>query len=157
MARFTTGVTVVSSALAGEVRCMTANAFMSGSLDPSLCVISVGKRTRMHDFLARAGHFGVNVLGDHQEQFSLHFGGRPVPGLAPAFEHIGATPLLAERLAGIAARVVQIHPCGDHSLFVGEIFHMSAEEDGRPLALYAGRYATLVHPGRLSLPTPEFW
>ena len=34
MSRFATGVTVVTAAHDGEARGMTANAFMSGSLDP---------------------------------------------------------------------------------------------------------------------------
>ena len=41
MASFVTGVTVITTQLRGEVRGMTANAFMSGSLDPPLCVVSV--------------------------------------------------------------------------------------------------------------------
>jgi hypothetical protein len=63
MASFATGVTVITTRVRGEVRGMTANAFMSGSLDPPLCVISVGVKARMHGFLMEAGHFGVNILG----------------------------------------------------------------------------------------------
>jgi flavin reductase (DIM6/NTAB) family NADH-FMN oxidoreductase RutF len=157
MGRFATGVTVVSASLEGQVHCMTANAFMSGSLEPPLCVISVGRAARMHDVLARARHFAVSVLAEHQEQYSRHFSGRLVEGFAPSFEYAGEIPLLADRLAAIAARVKEVHPCGDHSLFVGEILHMSAEGLRKPLVFYGGRYAALVHPAGLSLPTPEFW
>jgi len=157
MGRFATGVTVVSAAVEGRVQCMTANAFMSASLEPPLCVISVGRKSRMHDFLVRAGRFAVNVLAEHQEEYSRHFSGWLVAGLAPEFEFVGETPLLADRLAAIAARVTDTHPCGDHTLFVGEIFHMSADERRKPLLYYGGRYAALVHPSGLSMPTPEFW
>jgi len=157
MGRFATGVTVVSASLEEQVHCMTANAFMSGSLEPPLCVISVGKAARMHDVLTRARHFAVSLLAEHQEEYSRHFSGRLVEGFAPPFEYLGEVPLLADRLAAIAARVAAIHPCGDHSLFVGEIFHMSAEERRKPLVFYGGRYATLVHPADLAVPTPEFW
>jgi flavin reductase (DIM6/NTAB) family NADH-FMN oxidoreductase RutF len=157
MGRFATGVTVVSTALDGKAHCMTANAFMSGSLEPPLCVISVAKKARMHDILLRARHFAVNMLAEDQEQYSRHFSGRPVEGLEPAFEFVGETPLLVERIAAIAARVGAIHPCGDHSLFIGAIFHMSATGNDEPLVYHAGRYAALAHPRGLDLLTPGFW
>ena len=46
MVLFVTGVTVVTTQVRGEIRGMTANAFMSGSLDPPLCVISVALKAR---------------------------------------------------------------------------------------------------------------
>jgi flavin reductase (DIM6/NTAB) family NADH-FMN oxidoreductase RutF len=158
MGRFATGVTVVTTALEGRVQCMTANAFMSGSLEPPLCVISVAKKARLHDALARSRHFAVNILGEDQQKYSLHFAGRPVEGLEASFDYVDETPLLVGRIAAIAAQVTAIHPCGDHSLFVGAIFHMSALEHGKPLVFHRGHYAALAHPARLDhLPTPEFW
>src|SRR5271156_6625102 len=62
MASFVTGVTVITTQLRGEIRGMTANAFMSGSLDPPLCVISVALKARMHAFLLEADHFGISIL-----------------------------------------------------------------------------------------------
>ena len=78
MASFATGVTVITTQLRGELRGMTANAFMSGSLEPPLCVVSVGLKARMHAFLLEAGHFGVNILARGQESLIGHFSGRPV-------------------------------------------------------------------------------
>ena len=63
---------------------MTANAFMSGSLEPPLCVVSVAKRAHMHGHLGAAGRFSVNILAAGQEDFATHFAGRPVPGLEVA-------------------------------------------------------------------------
>ncbi len=37
MGRFATGVTIVSTAIGGQAHGMTANAFMSVSLDPPWC------------------------------------------------------------------------------------------------------------------------
>ena len=157
MGRFATGVTVVSSALEGRVHCMTANAFMSGSLEPPLCVIAVGRKTSMHAVLTQARQFGLSMLADEQEKYSRHFGGRPIDGLHPAFEHVDGTPLLADRLAALAARVSATHACGDHSLFVGEIFYMNAEAQGKPLVFYDGHYAAIVRRPGLELPIPNFW
>src|SRR6202451_1959478 len=116
MASFVSGVTVITTQVRGEVRGMTANAFMSGSLDPPLCVISVGLNARMHAFLLEAGHFGVNILGRGQESLIGHFAGRPIEGLDPKYEYAGDTPVLAHANATIAAKVTARHDCGDHSL-----------------------------------------
>ena len=45
MGSFATVVTVIAAEVEGSVRGMTANAFMSGSLSPPLCLISVTAAT----------------------------------------------------------------------------------------------------------------
>lgn len=158
MASFVTGVTVVTTQARGEVRGMTANAFMSGSLDPPLCVISVGLKARMHAFLAEAGHFGVNILARGQEALIGHFSGRPVEGIDPKYEYAGATPLFAHANATIAAKVVARHACGDHSLFVGHIFALRHNDGLSPLVLHVGRLASLLHSHEQTIwPTLDFW
>lgn len=157
MGRFATGVTVIATAAGGKVHGMTANAFMSGSLEPPLCLISVARKARMHEFLERAGHFSVNMLRHDQERLSQHFAGQPVEGLSVPFDYVGKTPILAGGLATIAADIIARHECGDHSLFIGRIFHLEAHE-GEPLLFFSGRYASLVRrPAGETLPNPEFW
>jgi flavin reductase (DIM6/NTAB) family NADH-FMN oxidoreductase RutF len=158
MASFATGVTVITTQLRGEVRGMTANAFMSGSLDPPLCVVSVGLKARMHAFLLEAGHFGVNILARGQEPLIGHFSGRPVENMNVNYEYIGETPLLADAHATIAAKVIDRHPCGDHSLIVGHILALRRPDSATPIVLHVGRLALLKHlheqaPG----PTLDFW
>lgn len=144
MGSFATGVTVLSTEAAGEVRGMTANAFMSGSLHPPLCVISVNTRARLHACLVEAGHFGVSILARDQEKLSLHFSGGPVADLAPEFTRAGRTPVLAGACATIAADIEARHDCGDHSLFIGRIVHLQAFARA-PLIVHEGRYASLTY------------
>jgi len=144
MGSFATGVTVISTEIRGEIRGMTANAFMSGSLDPPLCVVSVGKRARLHPCLIEAGHFGVSILAKDQEKLSTHFSGGPVADLAPQFVTVGRTPVLTHAAATIAAEVVAQHDCGDHTLFIGRIVHLAAHARP-PLAVHEGRYASLSY------------
>src|SRR5580693_10682216 len=101
MASFVTGVTVITTQVRGELRGMTANAFMSGSLEPPLCVVSVGKKARMHAFLLESGHFGVNILARGQETLIGHFAGRPVEGIDPKYDYVGDTPLFAHAISSI--------------------------------------------------------
>jgi len=144
MGSFATGVTVISTEVGGEIRGMTANAFMSGSLDPPLCVISVGKRARLHPCLVESGFFGVSILAKDQEKLSSHFSGGPVADLAPQFMTVGRAPVLSHAAATIAADVVARHDCGDHTLFVGHILHLAAYARP-PLVVHEGRYASLSY------------
>ncbi len=158
MASFVTGVTVITTQLRGEVRGMTANAFMSGSLEPPLCVVSVSLKARMHDFLMETGHFGVNILARGQEKLIGHFAGRPVEDLDVAYDYIGATPVLAHAQATIATNIVGRHPCGDHTLFVGHIVALRHTPGVLPIVLHLSRLASLVPSDeQVTVPILDFW
>jgi flavin reductase (DIM6/NTAB) family NADH-FMN oxidoreductase RutF len=157
MGSFATGVTVITAEAHDGVRGMTANAFMSGSLSPPLCIISVSKKARMHDLLKKIGHFGVSILAKGQENVSQHFArqGAIEPDLS--FEHMVGIPVLAGVCASVAAEIVARHDCGDHSLFVGNIVGLRDHERA-PLAYHAGKYAELLYRKTLPAdPAVDFW
>ena len=157
MASFVTGVTVITTQLRGEIRGMTANAFMSGSLEPPLCVVCVAKKARMHAFLLEAGHFGVNILARGQEPLIGHFAGRPVEGLDPQYAYVGETPVFAHAVSTIAAKVTARHECGDHSLFIGHIVAMRHSGELSPVVLHTGKLASLMPHEKTIWPTLDFW
>jgi flavin reductase (DIM6/NTAB) family NADH-FMN oxidoreductase RutF len=156
MGSFASGVTVVTTAVDGPdgpvVRGMTVSAFMSGSLEPPLCVISIRKAARMHPLLLAAGHFGVSILAKSQERISSHFAGVPMPNFEPELVWAGRTPMLANATAVIAADTTARHDCGDHTLLLGRIRHMAAAGFS-PLLVHQGRYAGVAHPAE---PSPEW-
>lgn len=146
LGRFATGVVVISTGSGERMHAMTANAFMSGSLKPPLIVVSVGHRARMHERLMESHLFGVSVLSDEQESHSRHFAGDEQASLAPRFAGVDGLPdvvLLEHAVARFAARVVDRHPCGDHTLFIGEVLMFSLDEQA-PLVFYGGRYASVA-------------
>ncbi|WP_434106401.1 flavin reductase family protein [Paraburkholderia caffeinilytica] len=148
LGRFATGVVVISTGSGDGMHAMTANAFMSGSLKPPLIVVSVGHRARMHERLMTSARFGVSVLSDAQESHSRHFAGEPQSRLAPRFAPVDGLPdvvLLEHAAARFAARMVDRHPCGDHTLFVGEVLVFSLDEHA-PLIFFGGRYASVAEP-----------
>ena len=156
MGRFATGVTVITAEAEGGVRGMTANAFMSGSLAPPLCIVSVAKRARLHKALINAGHFGVSMLAQGQEAISQHFAGQGVAEPEVVFEHMNGVPVLGGVCAAIAAVIEARHDCGDHSLFIGHIVAM--RDDGRPpLVYHGGKYATLHYRKMPADQTLDFW
>ncbi|HUQ51072.1 MAG TPA: flavin reductase family protein [Gammaproteobacteria bacterium] len=167
MGRFATGVTVVTTRLGDETFGMTANAFMAGSLEPMLCVVSINHTALMHSRLEQAGHFGVSFLSQEQQHLAAHFGGKRLERLVPDFELRGRTPILERAVAAVTADVVSTAACGDHTLFVGSINSLDFAEASRPLLFYGGRYARLDSRASLGstrsvaavdgAPPPEFW
>jgi flavin reductase (DIM6/NTAB) family NADH-FMN oxidoreductase RutF len=143
---FATGVTIVSTRLDDLVHGMTANGFMSVSLEPALVVISIASASRMHDILMRARRYGVSVLARDQEAVSRHFAGRPggerERGQIVLTEVEGA-PLVSGALTHVVADVLDTHPAGDHTLFVGEVVHF-AHRTGDPLIFHSGTYRHLL-------------
>jgi flavin reductase (DIM6/NTAB) family NADH-FMN oxidoreductase RutF len=143
MGRFATGVTVISHASAGDVHAMTANAFLSVSLNPPLVLVSIGERARMRGLLAIDEPFGISVLAEDQVALSNHFAGRASAQALPAWQWQAGVPLLGGAVAQVAARVVAAHPAGDHTLFIGQVEHL-AHGAGQPLIFHAGSYTRLT-------------
>ena len=157
MGRFATGVTVITAEVEGGVRGMTANAFMSGSLSPPLCIVSVATKARLHRALESSGHFGVSMLAQGQEAISQHFAGQGVSQPDVLFQHMSGVPVLAGVSAAIAAEIVARHDCGDHSLFIGHIVGMR-DDERPPLVFHGGKYATVHYPKETSAdPGVDFW
>ena len=139
LGRFATGVSVVTTQHNGRIHGMTANAFVSVSLEPPLVLLSLDNRCHMHQILPVTGLFGVSVLAEGQEAISNHFAGRTVDGAHIRFVTRREVPLLEGAVAYFVARVVNIHSAGDHTLYIGHVEHFESCE-GRPLVFYAGEY-----------------
>jgi flavin reductase len=156
MGAFATGVTLVTVEAGGPTHAMTANAFMSGSLEPPLCVISIAKRAHTHDMVRQAGRFGVNILGADQEDLALFFAGKKSLDVEARFRRVADTPLLQDCAARIAASVANECDCGDHTLFLGAILHMDVS-DRPPLIYHRSAFGALATRIGERVPAPEFW
>ncbi len=141
MGRFATGVTVITTAHRNTIHGMTANAFLSVSLRPPLVLVSLG-RCRMGEMLPRTKRYGVSVLAHDQKHLAAHFAAQKESPTPPEFTFHDDVPLLEGALAHLVCRVVDVHPAGDHELWIGEVEHLY-ERDGEPLLFYTGRFGTV--------------
>jgi flavin reductase (DIM6/NTAB) family NADH-FMN oxidoreductase RutF len=142
LGRFASGVTIVTTRYEGQTHGMTANAFVSVSLDPPLVLVSLDNRSFMHKVLPAVGHYGVSVLAEDQERLSNHFAGRTVEGIHIRFLTRHGVPLIEGAVAYFVVRVLDAHPAGDHTLYVGRVEHFESRDE-RPLLFYAGHYQHL--------------
>ncbi len=141
---FATGVTIITTRVGDQVHGMTANAFMSVSLEPPLILISVDRRTKMCSLLNQGQRFAVSVLADDQDSLSDHFAGRAPEGASlPTFAIVHETPLVEGSAAQFVAAVVRSHWGGDHTLFLGRVVYARRAPDARPLLFHGGQYGRL--------------
>ncbi len=145
---FATGVTVITTGSEDQVHGMTANAFMSVSLEPPLVLISIARGTKMCNLLHEGAHFAVNVLADDQRGLSDRFAGRDSADVAqPTFMIVHETPLVEGSAAHFVARVARSYWGGDHSLFLGQVEYARRTDAARPLLFHGGQYGSLTAGG----------
>jgi flavin reductase (DIM6/NTAB) family NADH-FMN oxidoreductase RutF len=144
MGQFATGVTVVTTGGAAGFHGMTANAVASLSLEPPLVLVAVDQRAGTFDFLKQNRCFAVNILRLDQEDLSRRFAAPGPKDFSDLRTRRGSTgaPILADCLAFVDCRVVEILPGGDHEIFVGEIVD-GEFVGGEPLLYFAGGYRRL--------------
>ncbi|MFG1667909.1 flavin reductase family protein [Streptomyces sp. Y7] len=141
MARFATGVTVVTYDGDDGPRGATMNAFTSVSADPPLVLISVARRARCHDQL-QGRPFCVNILGAEQEPLARRFAG--MPGAAePRWAPAARVPRLDNPLAWVACDPWRSYDGGDHTLVVGRVTDL-CHRDGDALTYAWSRFGTLA-------------
>ena len=109
---FATGVTVITTLKGEQVHGMTANAFMSVSLEPPLVLISVDRRTKMCGMLYEGGHYGVSVLCETQSGALGPLRGAPGRGAADAALRSGARHPARGRRPGPLRRRASSAPTG---------------------------------------------
>ncbi len=156
MARWATGVAVVTARDGDRDAGLTVNALLSVSLTPPSLLVSLTQDADTTPVIDRSRAFAVNFLAADQRAVSEQFA-RTLPP-AEKFRGIGfhrgrtGAPLLEGTLGAAECRVAGWHPQYDHVLIVGEVI---AEELGRPeapLLYFRSGYAEPEPDGRLRLP-----
>jgi flavin reductase (DIM6/NTAB) family NADH-FMN oxidoreductase RutF len=150
LARFASGVTVVSTVQDGIDHAMTASAFTSVSLDPPLVLVCSHTTSRFHEAVLETGIWGVSILAEEGIAASAWFAhrGRPLEDqLQGIAHHRGETgvALLDESLAWLECSTVSVHDGGDHTILVGRVTGAAVRDDvDDPLLYYRSHYGTIV-------------
>jgi len=157
MARWATGVSVVTARDGPIDAGLTVNAFLSVSLTPPSVLVSLTEDADTTPVIERTGLFAVNLLAADQRPLSERFA-RPVPPTEKFADlpiHRGRTglALLDGTLGAFECRVVSRSPAYDHVLFVAEVVHSELGRDTPPLLFFRSAYAEAEPGDRLHLGT----
>ncbi len=145
MGHFATGVTVITTKdKDGTPQGLTANAFMSLSLNPPLVLISVDKGATCYVCFEAGSGFTVNFLAEGQEEISKRFATKGIDKFNGLQWHPGGNgaAIIDGVIGYVECKITQCHDGGDHTIVVGEILNVSATGD-RPLLFFKGKYQRL--------------
>jgi flavin reductase (DIM6/NTAB) family NADH-FMN oxidoreductase RutF len=149
MRAWSSGVTIVTAAYAGEQHGMTVSSFTSVSLEPPLIMVSLHTESRTHRLVHAAGAFAVNILSADQAALSDRFAGRAAEdedrfvGLEIEMLVTGA-PVLKVALARLDCRVAQVISAGMNTIFLAEVLAARGEGKGLPLVYHDRKYWKLT-------------
>lgn len=135
-----TGVCVVSlNDEVGKPTGVTVGSFTSLSMDPPLCLFSLGKSQASARLFSVGVPFVVNVLSQELADVAWQFA-KPLEdkceGVTLADTVVDA-PRLSDAMAHFACRTHAIHEGGDHIIVVGEVMDFD-HSDGDALVFYRG-------------------
>lgn len=147
MARFTTGVTIVTTRTPNGPAGMTASAVASVSLDPLMLLVCVGNNLATRDAISGSGVFAVSVLARGQEHHALRFASRcddkfAGMGLRPGHDLAVVDGAVAYFVCNVNEEVAG----GDHTIFIGEVVSCGYSADADPIVYFGGRFGSLCDP-----------
>lgn len=140
---FATGVTIITTRDGQTVHGMTANAFMSISLDPPMIGISIAKTAKMLGHIRSSGRFAVSILPEGTETLALHFAGRPDDQITQPLADFDGLPVACRACVAFATDVSHELEAGDHVIFVGTVTAMHNDAERIPLLFYKGRFGKI--------------
>ncbi|WP_131102071.1 flavin reductase family protein [Streptomonospora litoralis] len=155
MARFATGVTVVTVQDDRDDIGSTVSAFTSVSADPPLVMVGVSAQSYLVEVIDAQNRFAVNVLGEGQRALAGRFAaeGRPSARLLLANEphrrgELTGALLLEDAIGAMECTVEQRVAAGDHVVYIVAVEAVPAvgsgrPADARPLVRFGGRYRAL--------------
>lgn len=143
MARWATGVAVVTSRAGDAPRGATTNAFTSLSLDPPLVLVCLDRGSHTLAAIRDCGRFVVNVLSAGQEEVARRFatklsGEEKLAGLG--HELVEGIPALDGAVLWLACALEEDVPGGDHAILVGRPLDWGGDEAAEPLVFLGGSY-----------------
>ncbi|MGX1128792.1 flavin reductase (DIM6/NTAB) family NADH-FMN oxidoreductase RutF [Streptomyces glaucescens] len=144
--RHAAGVAVITArGEAGPVG-FTATSLTSVSAEPPMLSFGIGTGASSWPAIAEAGHVGVHILGEHQQDLAATFArsGADRFGAPTAWrEGPEGVPVLDGVLAWLVCRVHARVPAGDHRIVLAEVAVGDPTGAGRPLLYHQGRFTAL--------------
>jgi flavin reductase (DIM6/NTAB) family NADH-FMN oxidoreductase RutF len=152
MAQWPTGIAVVTTAdQDGWWWGCTADSFGPVSTRPPLISVCVDRQHRCRPAFTAADVFAVNVLRAGQEDLARVFASKRVA--REKFDAVTHTvahgvPVLDDALAWIACDLKSLTPAGDHTIGIGRVTHLSADDGAGgsddPLLFFRGGFGRLA-------------
>lgn len=140
-------VYAVTTGHGGERFGILATAVSSLSFDPPSLLVCINRTASLHEPMASADKFCVNVLGvgnrDVADCFTRTGKGEGRFSVGEWLEEQGV-PVLASAQSSLVCRIAHRHAFGTHTIFIGELIAARHRENAKPLTYYDGRYIDIT-------------
>jgi flavin reductase (DIM6/NTAB) family NADH-FMN oxidoreductase RutF len=146
---FATGVSIVAAEdELGRRVGVTANSFVSVSLDPPLISVALARSLSSMPVFERASHFAISVLGEEHADCAMRFASRGADKWTgtPSAAGVCGAPLIEGAIATFECARYAVHDGGDHRILIGRVMGLTAAPSRRPLLFHGGAFATLGAP-----------
>ncbi|MCI4354272.1 MAG: flavin reductase family protein [Thermoplasmata archaeon] len=156
IARWASGVSVVTARDGAEDAGLTVNALLSVSLHPPTLLISLTHDADATPVILRTRRFAVNILSSEQRSWSDRFAqaiprGEKFAGV-PVHRVDDGPARLDGALGVFECALVETHVFSDHHLFLGRVVAVESGPDALPLVFFRSRYGEAAGTDSLTLP-----
>ncbi len=133
-----TGVMVVTTCYEEKNYGLTVNSFTSLSLDPTLILFCIDKKSGSHKAFIECNSFVVNFLCSKQENFARNFASKS----GDKFENIELEktkyrlPILRDTMGYMVLDKYESFEGGDHHIIIGKVIDSFYDESKKVLGYY---------------------
>jgi flavin reductase (DIM6/NTAB) family NADH-FMN oxidoreductase RutF len=142
MARWVTGVAVITCASDGHPVGCTVNALASISLTPPLLLVSLKTASHTLAAIRAQGCFAVNMLSESQSQLGHHFArtSRDARFAGVRYSWVDGLPALDGSMISVICSVTRYFVVADHVLVVGEALREVTSTADAPAVFFQRSY-----------------
>jgi flavin reductase (DIM6/NTAB) family NADH-FMN oxidoreductase RutF len=150
LARWASGVTVVTTIHEGQFKGTTASSFSSVSIQPPLVLICLAQKLYTHTLLQATAKFAINILAEDQRYVGELFAGMH-PEVQDRFSVLqvqtGETgcPLIIGSAGWLECITEQEVTAGDHTIFIGRVVAADASGSNQPLVYHNRQWGGFRH------------
>jgi flavin reductase len=131
---------------------LTATAVCSATSDPPTILVCINRSASAEPIIAGSGAFSVNFLDEEQSAIARLFSTPKLDSEARFAEGVwtrgvSGAPVLQGAVSAFDCQVVEIVPCGTHSIFLGRVLAVGSQEssqDSSPLLYRDGFFRRMA-------------
>jgi flavin reductase (DIM6/NTAB) family NADH-FMN oxidoreductase RutF len=139
---YATGVTIITTRVAGQLYGLTANSFTSVSLSPPILLFCIGRSRNSFEAFRSTLSFTINVLSSSQRELSERFaasGEDKWVGVDFLDDEMG-NAIFPGAAAAFTCSKSQTIDAADHMIVLGEVLNFRQSQDRLPLVYCRSRY-----------------
>jgi flavin reductase (DIM6/NTAB) family NADH-FMN oxidoreductase RutF len=141
------GVAVVTAASPTGPMGFAATAVTSYSTDPPSVLLSVSRASRTYDYIVTADEFGLHMLAQGQVDVAAVFASKSDAKFCGlSWEWDRGVPRIHGVRAFLRCTPARCMPYADHTVVIGDVLEITADQDLSPLLHYRRAFTWSIHP-----------